>query len=206
MTLGELTSHEAVVKAIRRYDELGAEQFLRDHHFKPAPGYLVRHEGNHYDCQAIAGAAYGLQYPDRGNLPSSKINGGPGGAARRLTQLGFTVVNPARLSPPKLGDEYPNRTAIYDVYGGDRVAGIVKFPGDDTVNAFSDEEGPYADEPPDVVKPFEYRGDGRVGDQTLIRGNKKLDDARQQRRAVRFWYRPAGGTFTFVMWVAVLNR
>ncbi|OXM69339.1 HNH endonuclease signature motif containing protein [Amycolatopsis vastitatis] len=105
-----------------------------------------------------------------------------------------------------LGDEYPNRTAIKAAYGGNGVAGIVRFPGEDIVNAFSDENGPYADEPPDAVKPFEYRGDGRAGHQQLVRGNKLLDQARCQHHAVRFWYRPAGAAFRFVTWVAVLDR
>ena len=33
-----------------------------------------------------------------------------------------------------------------------------------------------------------------------------LDAARQEHRAVRFWYRPSGGTFSFVTWVVVLDR
>ncbi|GLY64186.1 HNH endonuclease signature motif containing protein [Amycolatopsis taiwanensis] len=124
---------------------------------------------------------------------------------RELTSR-VAVVTRARIDPPKRGDEYANRTEIAERFGGSKVPGIMRFPGNDIVNAFSDENGPYADEPPDPVQPFEYRGEGRKGNQTLIRGNKMLDEARQHRRAVRFWYRPAGGKFTFVTWVAVLDR
>lgn len=206
MALGDLTSYEAVIEAVRLCDAVGREQFTRDHGFGPARDYLLEFGGRHYDSKAIAGVAYGLQYPDRGTLPAAEFNGGAADAARRLQRLGFTIVTPAQLSPPNLGEEHPNRAAIRDAYGGNGVAGIIRFPGEDVINAFSDEQGPYADEPPDPANPFEYRGDGRVGDQKLVRGNKLLDGARREHRAVRYWYRPAGGTFKFVTWVAVLDR
>lgn len=206
MTLGDLTDRDAVLRAVRRYDELGPEQFLSTYGFKPAREYLLQVDGKHYDSKAIAGVAHGLQHPELGPLKADSFNGGADGAARRLRRLGFTVATRAQISPPQVGEEHPNRTAIRDTYGGNGVAGILRFPGDDAVNAFSDEEGPYADEPPDPIAPFEYRGDGRQGHQKLVRGNKMLDTARRERRAVRFWYRPAGGSFSFVTWVAVLDR
>lgn len=113
----------------------------------------------------------------------------------------------AGFDAPKLGVEYENRTAIQAVYGGDKMAGIIRFPGEtDVVNVFSNEGGSYADEEPSTTDPFDYRGEGRNGDQKLARRNRYLDDARRKRRAVRFWYRPLGGPFTFTMWVAVLDR
>lgn len=112
----------------------------------------------------------------------------------------------SEVKPPELGDEYESRTEIAEVYGGNKISGIIRFPGDQTVNAFSDEAGPYADEPPDTRNPFGYRGAGQNGHQTLVRGNKLLDDARRQQHAVRFWYRPLGEKFRFFSWVAVLDR
>ncbi|MEV0066116.1 HNH endonuclease signature motif containing protein [Amycolatopsis sp. NPDC050768] len=206
MTLGDLTSREAVIEAIRQCADVGREQFVHDHGFGPARDFLLEFEGRYYDSKAIAGVAYGIQHPDRSTLLAAKFNGGAAGAARRLKALGFTVVTAAQLSPPALGDEYPNRTAIQAAYGGNGVAGIIRFPGEAVVNAFSDETGPYADEPPDAVNPFEYRGDGRRGHQRLVRGNKMLDQARRGHEAVRFWYRPAGEAFRFVTWAAVLDR
>ncbi|MFF4598136.1 HNH endonuclease [Amycolatopsis sp. NPDC001319] len=206
VTLGELTSRAAVLEAMKRCDTVGRERFVREHGFEAARDYLLEFEGRRYDSKAIAGVAYGIQHPERGALPASDFNGGAAGVARRLEALGFTVVTAAQLSPPALGDEYSNRTAIQDTYGGNKVGGIVRFPGETTVNAFSDEDGPYADEPPDAVYPFEYRGDGRTGHQRLVRGNKMLDQARRNREPVRFWYRPAGAAFRFVTWVAVLDR
>ncbi|WP_157358402.1 HNH endonuclease [Amycolatopsis sp. ATCC 39116] len=195
-----------MVRAVQHYDELGSDRFLSAYGFNPARDYLLEIDGKHYDSKAIAGVAHGFQHPERGPLLAGSFNGGAEGAARRLERLGFTIVTAAQLNPPKIGEEHPNRTAIQATYGGNGVAGIVRFPGEDIINAFSDEEGPYADEPPDPIAPFEYRGDGRRGHQTLTRGNKMLDTARQERRAVRFWYRPTGGKFSFVTWVAVLDR
>ena len=68
-------------------------------------------------------------------------------AVRALRRLGFEVVTRAQLDPPQLGDEYESRTGIYERYGGDKVAGVSRLPGDDVVNVFSDADGPYADAP-----------------------------------------------------------
>ncbi|QKV77260.1 HNH endonuclease signature motif containing protein [Amycolatopsis sp. Hca4] len=206
LALGDLTDRDAVLRAVQRYDELGSERFLSTYGFKPAREYVLQVDGKLYDSKAIVGVAHGLQHPELGPLTADRFSGGAAGAARRLERLGFTVSTPARIRPPQVGEEHPNRTAVREIYGGNGVTGILRFPGDDAVNVFSDEEGPYADEPPDPIAPFEYRGDGRQGHQKLIRGNKMLDTARQERRAVRFWYRPAGGSFSFVSWVAVLDR
>lgn len=206
MALGELTSRDAVLQAMLMCDSLGSDEFRQRYGFGLASAYLLKHDSKLYDSKAIAGVAFGLEHPDRGPLKPSEFSGGADGAAGRLKRLGFTITTRAQVTPPTLRDEYANRTEIAEIFGGNNVPGIIRFPGDDVVNAFSDEEGPYADEPPDPVKPFEYRGDGRKGNQTLIRGNKMLDGARQGRRAVSFWYRPAGGKFTFVTWVAVVDR
>lgn len=204
MPLPELASRDAVIETVGQCDVIGPETLVHDHKFGPVRDYLLEFEGKHYHAKTVAGVAYGTQAPDRDALAAREFNGE--GAARRLNQLGFTTFTAAQLWPPDLGVEYSSRTAIRNAFGGNWVAGITPFPGDDVVNVFSDEGGPYADDAPDPVKPFEYRGEGRVGHQRLLRGNKLLDQARRGRRAVRYWYRPAGGTFKFVTWVAILSR
>lgn len=193
-----------MIEAIKWCDAIGPESPVRDHGFGTVRDHILEFEGVYFHAKTVAGVAYGIQHPDRGVLAASDFNGEA--AARSLKLLGFTTFTAAQLWPPDLGVEYPNRTAIRGAFGGNWVAGIIQFPGEAVVNLFSDEEGPYADEAPDPVKPFEYRGEGRTGDQTLVRGNKILDQARRERRAVRYWYRPAGGTFKFVTWVAILSR
>ncbi len=205
MSLKKLTSSDAVVEVLRRPDVVDFEASVPT--AGSLGGYLLEFEGKYYHLEKIASAAYGVQFPDHGILPPAKFDKTAANIALLFERLGFTITTTARLRPPKVGDEYPQRTAIYNTYGGNNVAGIIKFPRDTVVNAFSDEEGPYADEPPSMVAPFEYRGEGQSGDQGLeVSGNKMLDEARKDRRAVRYWYRPSGGSFKFVTWVAVLNR
>lgn len=205
MSLKKLTSSNAVVEVLRRPDAVDLEaSALEDGSFG---GYLLEFEGKYYHPEKIASFAYGVQYPDHGILAPSEFGKTAANIAVLFERLGFTITTTAKLWPPKVGDEHPRRTAIYSTYGGNNVAGIVKFPRDTVVNAFSDEEGPYADEPPSLVEPFEYRGEGQYGNQQLtVSGNKMLDEARKDHRAVRYWYRPSGGSFKFVTWVAVLNR
>ncbi|WP_158633249.1 HNH endonuclease signature motif containing protein [Amycolatopsis sp. WAC 04182] len=205
MSLDELTSSEAVVEALRQCDvvDLGASV----PGFGPTRDYVLEFGGKYYHPKQIASVAYGVQHPDRGALPATEFNKTAAEVAELLERLDFTITTTVELRPPKVGDEYPDRTAIYHAYGGIKYAGIIKFPRETVVNAFSDEKGPYSDEPPNLVTPFEYRGEGQTGKQRLdAPGNKMLEEARRKRHAVRYWYRPLGGVFRFVTWVAVLNR
>lgn len=113
----------------------------------------------------------------------------------------------ASVRRPAVGDSYPSRTEIQAVYGGDKIPGITRFPGDSTVNVFSNERGRYSDDPPSLVAPFGYRGEGRVGTQRVDRrGNARLEKARVEQAPVRFWYRPNGGAITFLTWCVVIGR
>ena len=128
LSLGQLTSREAVRGAAAVCDELGPQVFLERYGYAPARVYLLELDGKHYDSKAIAGVAHGIQYPDLGPLTANEFNGGAAGAAGRLQRLGFTVVTPAQVTPPRVGIEYPDRTAIYERYGGDRVGGLCGSP------------------------------------------------------------------------------
>ncbi len=60
---------------------------------------------------------------------------------------------------------------------------------------------------PETASSTSYRGEGLRGPQRLnAGGNALLEQARVDKAPVRFWYRPAGGRFTFLAWVAVLGR
>jgi 5-methylcytosine-specific restriction protein A len=205
-TVRSVTDPAAVRLALTEFDREGRDVFLAKHGFGPARDYLLRFDGKLYDSKAVLGVAYGYQYPDQGALSPREFSGGAAAAAGQLERLGFEVVTSAFINPPKPGDEYPSRTAIYEAYGGQNVQGIQTFPGDPTVNVFSDEQGPYADEVPNGVEPFEYRGDGLTGNQTMTRGNALLDRARIRREPIRYWYRPAGRPFRFLSWAIVLGR
>lgn len=205
-SLSELTDPQAVLDTIARFRTLGRDQFLSEHGFDRSRDYFVREGGELFDSKPLLAVAYAVQYPDRGILDVKGFSGGTGGAVRALNRLGFEVVTRAQLSPPRRGDTYGSRTDIYETYGGDKVAGIIRFPGDMVVNIFSDTNGPYADDPPTLTQPFEYRGEGLNGPQRLVGGNALLEASRSGREPARFWYRPSREPFMFLTWVVVLGR
>jgi 5-methylcytosine-specific restriction enzyme A len=206
-TLSELTDRAAVERALADFLQLGRERFLELHGLQKSRDYFIRVDGELYDSKPILAVAFGYQHPEHGLLSVRDFNGGTSGAVRALRRLGFETVTRAQLHPPSLGEEHADRTAVYEAYGGDKVAGIIRFPGDTIINVFSDAEGPYADDPPTLTEPFGYRGEGLSGPQRVkAGGNALLERARVDKAPVRFWYRPTGGRFTFLAWVAVLGR
>lgn len=93
MSLSQLTDREAVLRAIREFDELGREQFLEKHGFGPARRYFVVHEGRRYDSKALAGVAYSYQFPQRDLLRASEFSGGEGSVGKVFGNLGFEVID-----------------------------------------------------------------------------------------------------------------
>ena len=156
--LSDLTDRTAVESALREFRATGRDAFLVDYGFDRSRDYFIRVGDELFDSKPILAAAFGAQYPARGPLSPTDFSGGNASTARALRRLGFEVVTRVELDPPNPGDEFDSRTDIYERYGGDRIAGIVRFPGDDIVNVFSDAEGPYADDPPHLTRSFGYRG------------------------------------------------
>lgn len=91
--INRLTDTRAVLAAVAECDRIGRETFLERNGFKPLRHYALVVDGRQYDSKAIAGVAYGIQFPDEG-VPHD-FNGGvtPGSAARCLADLGFEVVD-----------------------------------------------------------------------------------------------------------------
>jgi 5-methylcytosine-specific restriction protein A len=205
--LSELTDPSAVEQALVEFRELGRERFLGLYGLERSRDYFVRFDGQLFDSKPILAVAFRTQHPEHGLLRVGDFSGGIAEAVRALKRLGFETITRAQLHPPALGEEHANRTEIYERYGGDKVAGIIRFPGDEVVNVFSDAEGPYADDPPTLSAPFGYRGEGLNGPQRVnAGGNALLEGARTTRAPVRFWYRPPSGRFSFLVWVVVLGR
>lgn len=96
MTLARLTDSAAVRAAIAEFDELGREAFLERYGFGAAVDYLVIDpaSGRAYDSKAIAGVAFGKQYPEEGPLAAASFRGGAATVAPALEALGFPVVAP----------------------------------------------------------------------------------------------------------------
>jgi len=74
------------------FDRLGRAAFLAKYGFGPAREYFLEHGGVLYDSKAVAGAAHGVQFPDKGALASADFSGGEATVARKLRALGFEVV------------------------------------------------------------------------------------------------------------------
>src|SRR5215213_5914370 len=91
MALTDLTDPQAVQAALEEFDRIGREAFLARYGFGPALRFFLVADGRRYDSKAIAGAAYGFQFPERGPLLASSFSGGEATVRRKLEELGFTV-------------------------------------------------------------------------------------------------------------------
>jgi 5-methylcytosine-specific restriction protein A len=123
-----------------------------------------------------------------------------------VKETSASVLTRGTGQPPILGEKFKDRKSIWKAFGGQWQQGIVTFPGEDTVNAFSDENGPYPDFKDPETGVIEYRGQGLRGEQKLVLGNKLLEDSRLQKKPVRYWHRPSGGSWVFESWVVVADR
>ena len=93
MPLSELTSRDAVVAAIAEFDSLGRGNFLEKYGFRPARSFFLSHQGRRYDSKAIAGAAYGYQFPDRGPMKADEFSGGEDTVRPVLERIGFDIIS-----------------------------------------------------------------------------------------------------------------
>jgi MoxR-like ATPase len=91
VSITELTSAEAVRAAMAEFDALGRDEFLEKYEYGPAIRYFLRDGEAKYDSKAIAGVAFGYQYPERGPLSNRSFSGGEATVKRRLEALGFEV-------------------------------------------------------------------------------------------------------------------
>lgn len=106
MAKGEI-GLEAVLRALDEYDQAGRDAFLADHDFKRSRKFYVQHNGKLYDAKAIANAAYQYEHDTPPNPP---ISGGRADANRRLSALGFTIVD---LVPGTVDGERTWRQAVW---------------------------------------------------------------------------------------------
>ncbi|GAA4717160.1 DUF3578 domain-containing protein [Sphingomonas lutea] len=101
MSVNLLTSREAVLEAIREWDELGRSAFLQKYGYGSAKSYFVQHDGKAYDSKAIAGVAVGKQFPDRGPLRNDEFSGGEV-VRQKLSALGFEFVTEVKITAADL--------------------------------------------------------------------------------------------------------
>ena len=91
MSWTELTSSEAVRKALDEFDDLGRDAFLKKYGFGRSARFVLRHEGREYDAKAVIGAAHGHQFPDKGPLKSADFPSSERAVKGTLETLGFSV-------------------------------------------------------------------------------------------------------------------
>ena len=104
---------EHVQAAMKEYDELGGDAFLRRYGLAHSRDYLIWDRGASYDSKAILGVA--LSHAE-GKEPTRAVsNGEVTGAAQVLTDLGFTVIPIAassQLSERPDGGEWREATDV----------------------------------------------------------------------------------------------
>jgi hypothetical protein len=92
--LSRLRSPIAVQAALDEFIHLGRSAFLARYGYGKSRDFLVRDpkSGNLCDSKAIAGVAFGNQFPQEGPLEASDFSGGEATVVPRLQNLGFEVV------------------------------------------------------------------------------------------------------------------
>src|SRR4030095_5869826 len=94
MSLANLT-YSSVLNAVREYDDMGQEEFLRRYGFRPSRDYLLSFNGRRYDSKAIAGVAHKFAVPGARALKASEFSGGEEATVRVLGRLGFSIERPS---------------------------------------------------------------------------------------------------------------
>lgn len=125
MSLGELTSRDAVLKAIKEYDDLGRDAFLSRYGFGKSRSYVLIHQDKHYDSKAIAGVALKYQPGVGRALRSDEFSGGANTVQAKLEELGFVV---RAFGEPQL---IPRAPAIQNVRNVTQDNGLVLLAPDE---------------------------------------------------------------------------
>jgi hypothetical protein len=90
LAFGDLSSSDAVLRAIAEFDSLGREKFLEKYGFGPSRDYFLVVDGRSYDSKAIVAAAHHHQFPEEALLKWDDFNGGRP-TISKLESLGFRV-------------------------------------------------------------------------------------------------------------------
>ncbi|WP_431482301.1 DUF3883 domain-containing protein [Pseudomonas solani] len=89
-----LKSPAAVQAALDEFSQLGRTAFLQRYGYGKSRDYLVRNprSGEHCDSKAIAGVAFGKQFPNQGPLKAEDFSGGEATVVPLLQSLGYEVI------------------------------------------------------------------------------------------------------------------
>ena len=88
-------SRWAIEGAMDEFVRIGRDAFLEKYRFGPARDFFVMHEptGQACDSKAVAGAAYGLEFPTEGPLRPQDFSGGQATVVKLLRSLGFDLTD-----------------------------------------------------------------------------------------------------------------
>jgi hypothetical protein len=91
MSLSNMKSKDAILKAMKEFDNIGRTAFLIKYGFGKSKEYFLDFEGKLYDSKAIIGAAHGYEFPEQGPLSSNDFSGGNASVKPKLEAFGFSV-------------------------------------------------------------------------------------------------------------------
>ncbi|MGQ8707518.1 HNH endonuclease [Serratia sp. TSA_198.1] len=189
-----LSSKNAVLDAIKEYNNQGYGIFLKNYKVEKTRKYKIRHNKSLYDINGIATAAYILQLGE----PSDKIkfNVNLETVIQEFKKLGFEVVEIPHPLEHLVKDEIYKRKAIHDLYGGQEQGGIStpkEFP---VIFIFTGEAGEthgYKDGW-STDDHFSYTGEGQNGNMEFTNGNKHIRDHKENGRDILlFEYKKKAG-------------
>lgn len=104
----------AVLNAIRDFDRLGRDEFLRQHGFGRSRAYFLKYKDKLYDSKAIVGVAHGYSESNHRPLGAMQFNGGEATVASILRNLGFEMQVSETTRPlSSIGNEPPDGFAYW---------------------------------------------------------------------------------------------
>jgi len=112
----DLTDRDAVLAAMREFDEIGRDAFLDKYGFGRSQKYRILHEGNLYDVKAVLAAAYQKQFPERKPLTSENSTSGLRTTVPKAQDLGFEVAGAVDTNgEPERAFIFQANPAYYDI-------------------------------------------------------------------------------------------
>lgn len=179
-----LSSKEAVLDAIKEYNNQGYDDFLKKNKIEKIRTHKVRYNKSLYDINGIATAAY---ISKNGKPPEKiKLNADLETVIQAFKNLGFEVIEiPHPLEKLEKGKLY-KRKDLHDLYGGQEQGGIStpkEFP---VIFIFTGEIGEthgYKDGW-STDDHFSYTGEGQNGDMAFTNGNKHIRDHKDNGRDI----------------------
>jgi hypothetical protein len=115
-TLQDLSDRDAVLAAIREFDDLGRDRFLEKYGFGRSQKYRIRHDGRLYDIKAVLAAAYQRQFQDRPPVTSANSTSGLRTTVPKARELGFEVEGISNgLPAPEKAFIFQANPSYYDI-------------------------------------------------------------------------------------------